>query len=103
MSVARTRTFGQIGLFAPRAGPEFLTGRALGLYGLAPLARKLQRFVDFKRLNSGEMRVSVIAPDLDTGESVVFDTRAGDVIATEHILASCGFVPEPQTRSGSGG
>lgn len=94
MSVAQSRMFGQTGLFAPRGGPGLFIGQALALYGLAPLARKLERRVDFERLNSGEMRVSVIATDLDTGEAVVFDTQAGDVIGPEHLLASCGFLPD---------
>lgn len=94
MNVMQSRTLGRTGLFGPSTRPDLFTGRALALYCLAPLARKLEQLVDFGRLNSGETRMSVIATDLETGEAVVFDNHAGDVIRPEHILASCGFLPD---------
>src|SRR4029078_4095477 len=50
--------------------------------------------VDFGRLNSGEVRFSVATTDIETGELVIFDTSKGDNISIDHILASCGFLPE---------
>jgi NTE family protein len=54
----------------------------------------MEKIVDLDRLNSGEVRLSVLATDLGTGEPVVFDTGAGDRIEAEHLMASCGFVPD---------
>ena len=85
---------GRTGLFRPLPWPSIIAGHAIALYELAPLARKVERLVDFDRLNSGEIRVSIVATDLNTGEATILDTAAGDVIRPEHILASCGLIPE---------
>ena len=50
--------------------------------------------IDFDLLNSGEARVSVATTDIESGEPVIFDTAAGDRIELDHLLASCGFLPE---------
>ena len=90
----QSRLAGRPGLFSPQIPAPVLGPAALGLYTLAPLARMLERFVDFGRLNAGEIRLSVLATDLATGEPVFFDTGRGQTIGPEHVLASCGFVPE---------
>jgi NTE family protein len=92
LSVLQSRSFGRAGVFEPSPQPWF--ARAIGIYRLAPLARQLERPVDFDRLNSGDIRVSVVATDLGTGELAIFDTAAGNAIGPRHILASCGFIPE---------
>ena len=41
--------------------------------------------------NSG---FTVATTDIETGDAVIFDTGKGDRIGIDHILASCGFLPE---------
>jgi predicted acylesterase/phospholipase RssA len=59
-----------------------------------PLKTRLAELVDFSRLNGGEVRVSVATTDIETGELVIFDTARGHRIELDHVLASCGFLPE---------
>lgn len=84
---------------------NWLAGASIGAVNAAlvtgnPPNRRLEALKSFwslcgfGRLNSGETRISILTTDLLTGEPVVFDTAAGDVIGVDHILASCGFVPE---------
>jgi NTE family protein len=93
LGVAQTRMFGHGALFQPRI-PELMLGQATSVYDLAPLRARLERLVDFGTLNGGAVRVSVLTTEIDTGQSVVFDTARGDRIGVEHLLASCGFLPE---------
>ena len=84
--------WGQPGVFLPRVpgvGPD----ERPSLYHLEPLRARLEELVDFAALNSGAVRVTVTATDLESGERVVFDTDAGVAIGVEHLLASCGFTP----------
>jgi NTE family protein len=90
-SVVHTRLFGASGHFRPRM-PSL--GPFRSLYDLAPMKERLLKLVDFGRLNSGEVRFSVATTDIETGELVIFDTSKGDNISIDHILASCGFLPE---------
>jgi len=49
--------------------------------------------IDFGRLNSGDIRISIATTDVETGDPVVFDSK--DVtIEMDHLLASCGFLPD---------
>jgi NTE family protein len=97
-SAMQTRLFGRSGLFMPRM-PELLWERQPGLYDMRPLRATLNDLIDFDRLNSGEVRLSIMTTDAETGDSVVFDTGEGDRIGADHILASCGFFPDfPSTR-----
>jgi NTE family protein len=92
-----TRAVGRAGIFTPRPPAELLLGGTLSLYDLGPLGSKLEQFIDFRRLNEGDVRLSVVTTDLETGEAVVFDTadRAAEGwIEPKHLLASCGFLPE---------
>jgi NTE family protein len=57
------------------------------------MKERLTALIDFARLNSGELRVSVAATDLETGAPVIFDT-AHTKLEMDHLLASCGFLPE---------
>jgi NTE family protein len=91
LSVFHTRLFGASGHFRPRV-PTL--GPFRSLYDLAPMKDRLERLVDFGRLNSGEVRFSVAATDIETGELVVFDTAKRDEISIDHLMASCGFLPE---------
>ncbi len=92
LSVLHTRLFGRSGQFHPR--PELLFSSVPSVYDFSPLRRQLERYIDFGRLNSGTPRLSVVCTDVETGDEVVFDTRNGATIGPDHLLASCGFLPD---------
>ena len=92
-SAIQARLMGSPGFFHPRIAFG-LTRTPPSLYDSAPMQERLRRLIDFERLNNGELRVSVAATDLETGDLVVFDTARGDRIEIEHLLASCGLLPE---------
>ncbi len=52
----------------------------------------LERLVDFDRINSGEMRFSVGAVNVATGNFVYFDNRT-HTIRPEHVMASGALPP----------
>jgi NTE family protein len=92
MSALEARLVGVPGHFRPRLN---LPGKKFkSLYDLAPMRERLQHLVDFERLNSGACRVSIATTDIETGELVIFDTKRGEKISVDHLLASCGFLPE---------
>lgn len=93
MSVLQARVFGRTGVFQPRL-PELMLRGVTSVYDLAPLRTTLERFVDFDRLNDGSLRLSIVTTDIETGEAVVFDTGRGDRIDTDHLLATCGLLPD---------
>ena len=92
-SVLQTRLFGQPGAFQPRF-PELMLRSVTSVYDLSPLRAILSDTIDFDRLNGGEIRLSVFTTDVETGQEVVFDTHKGDRIGPDHLLASCGFLPD---------
>jgi NTE family protein len=92
LNVAATRVFGRASLFSPLIPP--LRPDALGLYRLDGMRGALRQYVDFDRLNGGDVRLSVSATDLASGDWVTFDTGRGDRIGEDQILASCGFLPD---------
>ena len=94
-SVLQTLLFGRAGLFSPRLASLTRAGApdVPALFDLAPLQASLPDLVDFDRLNSGEVRVTVAATDVLSGERVVFDTGRGTTLNSQHILASCALLP----------
>jgi NTE family protein len=90
----QTASFGNRAMFVPNPGgmvvPE---ASALGLYDLSPLRGTLESLIDFDFLNEGSVRLTVVAVDLETGDEVLFDTRA-DRIGPEHIMASNALIPD---------
>ncbi len=90
-SATRTGVLGCPGLFRPRL--PMADDPTPGLYDLTPLHDHLARLVDFGRLNGGDVRVSLTATDVVTGERVVFDTARGDRIGPEHVVASSALLP----------
>jgi NTE family protein len=92
-SVLQTRLFGRAGVFQPRLS-ELMLQDVTSVYDRTPLRAKLEHFIDFDRLNGGDVRVSVVATDIETGEEVLFDTHRSDRIGPDHLIASCGFLPD---------
>jgi NTE family protein len=92
VSAIGTRLAGSPGHFRPRAPNPWRPFKSF--YDLAPLTERIEELVDFDLLNSGGIRVTVAATDIETGELVLFDTEQGDRIGVDHLLASCGFLPE---------
>jgi len=88
--------FGVDGFFTPRFPPPPLqppgTPAALSFYDTAPLKATLERLVDFDRINAGEMRFSVGAVNIRTGNFAYFDNHR-EMIRPEHIMASGALPP----------
>jgi NTE family protein len=94
-SAASAALIGIPGFFRPRMNPTLLLGGAapvLSYYDTAPLKSTLERLVDFDRINHREMRLSVGAVDVRSGNSVYFDNSV-QKIGVEHIMASGALPP----------
>lgn len=57
-----------------------------------PLARTLERLIDFDRLNRSSVRVAITAIDIESGDLVWFDNQRDD-ITSEHLLAATAIAP----------
>jgi len=82
---------GQRGFFVPRPLPGQGPDQA-SVYDTAPLRATLEELVDFDRLNSGAMRVSVGAVNVRTGNFEYFDS-AEQRLGPEHFMASGALPP----------
>ena len=84
------------GFFTPRIPPPYvnLSGKspALSFYDTAPLRDTLKSFIDFSRINSGEVRVSMGTVDIGTGNFVYFDNTER-AIEPEHVMAAGALPP----------
>jgi NTE family protein len=87
---------GVSGIFAPRLPVPWLqpsgTAEATSYYDSTPLRATLERLVDFDRINAGEMRFSVGAVNVATGNFVYFD-NCTHTIRPEHVMASGALPP----------
>jgi NTE family protein len=87
---------GAPGMYSPRMFPPWLqpsgTARATSFYDTSVLKGTLERLVDFDRINAGEMRFSVGAVNVTTGNFVYFDNDTHE-IRPEHIMASGALPP----------
>ena len=96
MSAASIATFGAPGFFSPRIVPPAMwpegSMEAISYYDTTPLRETLVKLADFDRINDGGMRLSVGAVNVQTGNSVVFDS-AQQKIGPEHIMASGALPP----------
>lgn len=82
--------------FAPRPVPPFFappgSAAAESWYDVSPLKATLERLVDFERINAGQMRFSVGAVNVRTGNFAFFDNET-HVIGPEHVMASGALPP----------
>jgi NTE family protein len=88
--------FGVAGFFQPRVPPAPFqppgTLAAISYYDTEPLKRTLERMVDFDRINSGAVGLSVGAVNVRTGNFLYFDSRERK-IDVRHVLASAALPP----------
>lgn len=88
--------FGAPGFFQPRPPlmPFLPTTQAseVSYYDVSALTSTLERLVDFDRINAQEMRFSVGAVNVKTGNFVYFD-NATTRIRAEHVVASGALPP----------
>jgi NTE family protein len=96
MHVLQTLVIGRPGLFKPRAPglASIFPGMPpdVALFDNKPLVSTLQRVVDFDRLNAAAVPLIITAVDVESGESVAFDTRRTQ-LETLHFLATTAFAP----------
>jgi NTE family protein len=87
--------FGAPHFFQPRIpSPLFWPSAAdsVSHYSVAPLKATLERLVDFDRINAGNMRFSVGAVNVRTGNFIYFDNTAHR-IKPAHVIASGSLPP----------
>lgn len=97
MNTLGTLMNGVDGFFKPRVGASSdinteVPLKEMGFYDTSPLKTTLEKYIDFDYLNNGKTRISVCAVDIDTGQSVVFDSKNGKILP-EHIMASGALPP----------
>lgn len=96
-AATRALTEGQKGFFAPRV-PVPIAGLAkkqpdqVSFYDTAALRETLLRYANFDRINDGNVRVSVGAVNVRTGNLVYFDNTKMR-LAPEHFMASGALPP----------
>jgi NTE family protein len=90
---AASLMFGQQGFFRPRAPLDWLIGPPPeSYYDTSELRRTLERLVDFDRINAREIRFSVGAVNVRTGNFRYFDNHR-DRIGAAHVMASGALPP----------
>lgn len=89
---------GVAGFFRPRLPPALFyppgAPQALSFYDTTPLRETLERLVDFERINANakELRLSLGAVDVRSGELVYFDNTLCRIEAA-HVMASGALPP----------
>jgi NTE family protein len=77
----------------PNATGPLATWQRVSFYSTSALKATLERLVDFDRINAGkEMRLSVGAVNIETGQFAYFDSREMK-IGPEHVMASGALPP----------
>ncbi|WP_299322671.1 DUF3734 domain-containing protein [Parasphingopyxis sp.] len=88
--------FGVPGFFTPRAVPPFMalpdSEGAMSFYDSAPLRDTLDAHVDWDLVNGGDVRLSVGAVNVESGNFRYFDS-ANERLDARHIMASGALPP----------
>jgi NTE family protein len=96
MSFANAVAFGIPGFFKPRALPPAFapsgTLGALSYFDTEPLRATLNEMVDFDLINNGDVRLSLGAVNVRSGQSRYFDSTV-DTITASHVMASGALPP----------
>lgn len=96
VGAALSSVVGVPGFFVPRVAPPALMPDgdpgALSIYDATPLRKTLEQLVDFDLINRREVRLSIGAVNVRTGNPVYFDNRR-TVIEPAHVLASGALPP----------
>lgn len=91
-SSLRAIMLGQPGFFAPRPPTHLFGVTPTSIYDTSALKSTLERLVDFDRINAREIRFSVAAVNVRTGDFAYFDNAEMD-IRPEHVMASAAMPP----------
>lgn len=95
-SATQVMLFGVPGFFSPRFPPAPMrpngTPGAISYYDTTPLRHTLERLVDFDRINAADVRLSVGAVNVRTGNFAYFDSTKQRIDA-RHIMASGALPP----------
>lgn len=96
MRSVMTVMWGAPEFFHPRFPPPIFTPAGnpgnLAYYDVTPLRTLLERLVDFDRINAKEMRFSVGATNVRTGNFIYFDNDT-HTIGPQHVIASGSLPP----------
>jgi NTE family protein len=96
MHAAQALVAGAPGFFDPRLPPPYLqpagSAAATSYYDTAKLRATLLAHADFGRINRGDMRLSLGAVNVRTGNLIYFDTTTHE-IRPEHVMASGALPP----------
>ena len=91
-----TMMLGQPGFFQPHLISPWMSmpgsKSATSYYDTSELEKTLNRLIDFDRLNNGEIRLSMGAVNVATGDNLFFDTLK-ERITVHHIMASGALPP----------
>ena len=97
VSAATVSAIGVPGFFEPRIPPANVmppgSPAALSIYDSSPLRGTLEELVDFAHIKDGEVRLSVGAVNIRTGNFIYFDSHDDTEIIPEHIMASGALPP----------
>ncbi len=96
LSATAAMTFGVPSFYRPRLPPPFFafdgSRDALSFYHTEPLKVTLEGLVDFDLINRRDVRLSLGAVNVKTGNSVYFDNQQ-DLIGPDHVRASGALPP----------
>lgn len=92
-AAAQTVLEGQNGFFTPRPmAPGTGTPSGISFYDTTPLIKTLEEYADFDRINNGDIRVSIGATNVRSGNFVYFDNTEMR-LRPEHFMASGALPP----------